>query len=61
MVARHLDCDDVHAALAGTRMGLANHWIFHVRDILHRHSLLLGGHDATRCADVAGELPWCIR
>lgn len=56
MVVGHLGCGGVHAALAGTRIGLADNWILHVRDVIDRHRLLLSNLDEPRRADVACEL-----
>ena len=52
MVVGHYGCGGVHAALEGTRVGLADNWIRHVQDVRDRHSALLAAiapqwrHDA---------------
>ncbi len=56
MVVGHSGCGGVHAALAGTRVGLADNWILHVREVLARHSSRLNELDEHRRADVACEL-----
>lgn len=56
MVVGHRGCGGVHAALAGTRIGLADNWILHVRDVIARHELLLSKLDAPLRADVACDL-----
>ncbi|MDP9651270.1 carbonic anhydrase [Paraburkholderia caledonica] len=56
MVVGHLGCGGVHAALAGTRVGLADNWILHVRDVIDRHELLLNDLDLHERADVACKL-----
>ncbi|USU18885.1 carbonic anhydrase [Paraburkholderia fungorum] len=56
MVVGHLGCGGVNAALNGTRVGLADNGILHVRDVISRHSLLLSGLDGSSRADVACEL-----
>ncbi|MEO8309512.1 MAG: carbonate dehydratase [Pseudomonadota bacterium] len=37
LVVGHHGCSGVQAALDGTRIGLADHWIRHVRDVRARH------------------------
>lgn len=37
LVVGHHGCSGVQAALEGTRVGLADHWIRHVRDVRARH------------------------
>jgi len=56
MVVGHLGCGGVQAALNGTRVGLADNWILHVRDVIDRHSRLLSELDGSSRADVACEL-----
>jgi len=52
MVVGHYGCSGVRAALDDARMGLADHWIRHVRDVRDRHRDLLASvppplrHDA---------------
>lgn len=38
MVVGHYGCSGVHAALRGTRIGLADNWIYHVRDVHDRYA-----------------------
>ncbi len=45
LVVGHYGCGGVHAALHGTRMGLADNWIRHVTDVAHTHAGILGSHD----------------
>ena len=42
-VVGHYGCGGVHAALTGTRVGLADNWIRHVGDVALKHSPLLDG------------------
>lgn len=53
MVVGHLGCGGVQAALNGTRVGLADNWILHVRDVIVRHSRLLSRLNDSSRADVA--------
>lgn len=41
MVVGHYGCSGVQAALEGTRIGLADNWLLHVRDVRHHHRHLL--------------------
>ena len=41
LVVGHYGCGGVHAALNGTRVGLADNWIRHVGDVSQKHALLL--------------------
>ena len=43
LIVGHYGCGGVHAALMGTRMGLADNWIRHVGDVALKHSTLLEG------------------
>jgi len=43
LVVGHYGCGGVHAALTGTRVGLADNWIRHVGDVALKHSALLDG------------------
>jgi carbonic anhydrase len=38
----HYGCSGVHAALNGTRIGLADNWLRHVQDVAEHHELYLG-------------------
>jgi carbonic anhydrase len=41
IVCGHYGCSGVHAAMAGTRVGLADNWLRHVGDIALKHAGLL--------------------
>ncbi len=41
LVVGHYGCGGVHAALTGTRVGLADNWLRHVGDVAHKHADLL--------------------
>ena len=41
LVVGHYGCGGVHAALTGTRVGLADNWLRHVGDVAQKHSALL--------------------
>ena len=41
LVVGHYGCGGVHAALTGTRVGLADNWIRHVGDVAQKHASLL--------------------
>ena len=41
LVVGHYGCGGVHAALTGTRVGLADNWIRHVGDVAQKHTVLL--------------------
>ncbi len=41
MVVGHYGCGGVQAALEGLRVGLADNWIQHVKDVLEKHASLL--------------------
>jgi carbonic anhydrase len=45
LIVGHYGCGGVHAALMGTRVGLADNWIRHVGDVALKHSALLEGID----------------
>ena len=51
IICGHYGCSGVHAALTGTRVGLADNWLGHVRDAWERgqpltiHSWVYGVHD----------------
>ena len=41
LVVGHYGCGGVHAALMGTRVGLADNWIRHVGDVMQKHTALM--------------------
>ncbi|MFC5569178.1 carbonate dehydratase [Lysobacter yangpyeongensis] len=43
LIVGHYGCGGVHAALTGTRVGLADNWIRHVGDVALKHAPLLDG------------------
>jgi carbonic anhydrase len=43
LVVGHYGCGGVHAALTGTRVGLADNWIRHVGDVAQKHASMLDG------------------
>jgi carbonic anhydrase len=43
LVVGHYGCSGVHAALTGTRVGLADNWLRHVGDVAQKHATLLEG------------------
>ncbi len=45
LVVGHYGCGGVHAALHGTRLGLADNWVRHVTDVAQMHTDVLDGHD----------------
>jgi carbonic anhydrase len=42
IVCGHYGCSGVHAALNGTRVGLADNWLRHVQDVAEQHEPYLG-------------------
>ncbi|MBB1089239.1 carbonate dehydratase [Lysobacter sp. SG-8] len=42
LVVGHYGCGGVHAALHGTRVGLADNWIRHVADVAEKHGECIG-------------------
>ena len=41
LVVGHYGCGGVHAAMTGTRVGLADNWLRHVGDVAQKHTALL--------------------
>ncbi len=41
LLVGHYGCSGVRACLDGTRVGLADNWLRHVGDVMHKHALLL--------------------
>lgn len=41
LIVGHYGCSGVHAALTGTRVGLADNWLRHVGDVMLKHEPLL--------------------
>ena len=56
MVVGHYGCGGVLAALDGTRVGLADNWIRHVKDVAHKHMALLAATAPEWRHDVLCEL-----
>lgn len=52
LIVGHYGCSGVHAALTGTRVGLADNWLRHVADVGAKHAALLDrvGDEAARHA-----------
>ena len=42
IVVGHYGCKGVHAAMTGTRVGLADNWLRHVSDVAQKHERYLG-------------------
>ena len=42
IICGHYGCGGVHAALTNTRVGLADNWLGHVRDVREKHGKYLG-------------------
>ena len=42
MIVGHYGCKGVHAAMTGTRVGLADNWLRHVQDVAQKHERYLG-------------------
>ncbi len=43
MVVGHYGCSGVHAAMMGTRVGVADNWLRHVQDVRNKHRVFLDG------------------
>ena len=43
LLVGHYGCGGVHAAMTGTRVGLADNWLRHVSDLAKKHAALLAG------------------
>lgn len=56
MVVGHYGCGGVRAALEGVRVGLADNWIRHVKDVRDRHKELIAATPAELQLDVLCEL-----
>ncbi|MFN3611256.1 carbonate dehydratase [Tepidimonas sp.] len=56
MVVGHYGCGGVQAVLEGIRVGLADNWLRHVRDVADRHQRLLQAVPPERRLDVLCEL-----
>ena len=56
LVVGHYGCGGVHAALTGTRVGLADNWIRHVGDVAQKHAALLDGIDPVQRSERLCEL-----
>ena len=55
-VVGHYGCSGVQAALAGTRVGLADNWLRHIQDVRERHKMLLDDVPEHRRHDALVEL-----
>lgn len=56
MVVGHYGCGGVQAALEGMRVGLADNWLRHIKDVRDRHRSVLDGVAAAHRHDVLCEL-----
>lgn len=56
MVVGHYGCGGVQAALHGTRVGLADNWLRHIKDVANRHRPLLDATEQDHRLDVLCEL-----
>jgi carbonic anhydrase len=56
MVVGHYGCGGVKAALNDTRVGLADNWLRHIKDVRDRHATLLGATAPEHRIEVLCEL-----
>ena len=56
MVVGHYGCGGVQAALEGVRVGLADNWLRHVRDVADRHARMLAATDPAQRLNLLCEL-----
>jgi len=56
MVVGHFGCGGVKAALHNTRVGLADNWLRHIKDVRDRHAGLLAALDERHRLDALCEL-----
>ena len=56
IVCGHYGCGGVHATIEGSRLGLVDNWLHHVRDVMQRHEQLLSGVPISERADRLCEL-----
>jgi len=56
MVVGHYGCGGVTAAMQDIRVGLADNWLRHIKDVRDRHAGLLAAVDAVHRVDVLCEL-----
>ncbi len=56
MVVGHYGCGGVNAALENLRVGLADNWLRHIKDVRDRHAALLEAAPAAHRLDVLCEL-----
>ena len=56
MVVGHSRCGGVRAVLENTRLGLADNWLQHVRDVRNMHQVFLDGVEEARRWDALVEL-----
>ena len=56
IVVGHSGCGGVNAALHDSRVGIADNWLRHVKDVRHKHREWLGGVSADHQVDALCEL-----
>jgi carbonic anhydrase len=56
MVVGHYGCGGVMAALHGTRVGLADNWLRHIKDVASRHRSLIDATEPEHRVDLLCEL-----